>query len=151
MRNFRCAENGVQFLTDSDCFMHDTASANLLIKYICIPEIMQVAYVTVRLCHCSLWLNFTVRFSQISGFMVYFQADLQRQTVSWLWWPPVSTTSVSTVWYPTVHCTGSTPRSPLLLIRYRIIMISPGVFYFDYHWCWTTDHVTSSMLQPGHR
>lgn len=88
---------------------------------------MQDAYVTMGLYHHSLRFNFTVRFSQISGFLVYFQADLRRLTVSWLWWPPAPTTSVSTVWYPTAHCTGSTPKSPILLIRYRIFMTSPVV------------------------
>lgn len=24
------------------------------------------------------------------------------------------------------------------------------LFYFGYNWCWTADHVTSHMLQPGH-
>lgn len=93
---------------------------------------MHVAYVTATF---PFLLNFTIikRLSLISGFTVYLQAALQRQTVSWLWWPPVSTTSVSTVWYPTVHCTGSTPRNPLWLIRYLMLVNFPwGGFFFGY-------------------
>lgn len=124
------------------------------------PHLSRSAYLNCACCLCDWDISFLTKFyhhckrlCQISGFIVYLQAALRRQTVSWLWWPPVSTTSVSTVWYPTAHCTGSTPRNPLWPIRYLMLVIFPwGVFlWLSKIWCWIADHVTSRVLHPGGR
>lgn len=106
----------VQFLTDSLVNASSNPPLHLVclhawtVRVVCVSEILQTSFVMAFYHHGNSYC----------GFIVSFQAASQRQTVSWLWWPPASTTSVSTVWCPTAHCTGSTLRNQLLLIRYLI-------------------------------